>query len=66
MSDAYALQIQVESPTIQDGLRIDHPDLRAYTKTAILKGWNNERVCKVIGVPQEFVDKVRHSIKKNK
>lgn len=64
--EAFAFQVQTDSPTIQDGLRVDHPDLKAYIRNGIKLGWGNERICKVIGVPPELVSKVRSQIEKEK
>jgi hypothetical protein len=63
---AFAFQVQTESPTIQDGLRVDHPDLKAYIRNGIKLGWGNERLCKVIGAPPELVSKVRSQYEKEK
>lgn len=64
--EAFALQVQVESPTMTDGLRVDHPDLKEYIKNGIRLGWGNERICKVVGAPPELVSKIRSAIDKEK
>lgn len=64
--EAFALQVQVESPTMTDGLRVDHPDLKEYIKNGIRLGWGNERICKVVGAPPELVSKVRSAMEKEK
>jgi hypothetical protein len=66
MADHFANQIAVESPTIQDGLRVDHPDLKAYIVNGVKLGWGNERICKVIGAPPELVSKIRSHYEKEK
>ena len=64
--DAYALQVQVDSPTIQDGLRADHPRLAEYIRNGIRMGWGNERIVKVTGAPPELVSKERSKLDKEK
>lgn len=64
--DAYALQVQVESPTIQDGLRADHPRLAEYIRNGIRKGWGNEQIVRVTGAPPELVSRERSKIEKEK
>lgn len=56
---AFANQVSVESPTIQDGLRVDHPRLLEYIKNGLKLGWGNEHIVKVTGAPQETVSKCR-------
>lgn len=63
---AFANQVSVESPTIQDGLRVDHPRLLEYIKNGVKMGWGNERIVKVTGAPQETVSKIRSQVKKEK
>lgn len=64
--DAYAMQVQVEKPTIQDGLRADHPRLAHYIQNGIKMGWGNEHIVKVTGAPPELVSKERSKIEKEK
>lgn len=64
--DAYALQVQVESPTIQDGLRADHPRLAEYIRNGIRKGWGNEQIVRVTGAPPELVSRERSKVEKEK
>ena len=56
---AFANQVSVESPTITDGLRVDHPRLLEYIKNGVKLGWNNEHIVKVTGAPQEVVSRMR-------
>ena len=63
---AFANQVSVESPTIQDGLRVDHPRLLEYIKNGLKLGWGNEHIVKVTGAPQETVSKVRSQFEKEK
>ena len=65
MSD-YALQVQVESPTIQDGLRADHPRLAHYIQNGLKLGWGNEQIIKVTGAPPELVSRERRQLEKAK
>ena len=64
--DAYALQVQVESPTIQDGLRADHPRLVHYIRNGLKMGWGNEQIVKVTGAPPELVSRERSKMDKEK
>lgn len=64
--EAFALQVQVDSPTMTDGLRVDHPDLKEYIKNGIKMGWGNERICQVVGAPPEIVSKIRSQVEKEK
>ena len=63
---AFANQVAVESPTIQDGLRVDHPRLLEYIKNGVKLGWGNEHIVKVTGAPQETVSRVRSQFEKEK
>lgn len=63
---AFAHQVAVESPTIQDGLRVDHPRLLEYIKNGLKLGWGNEHIIKVTGAPQEVVTKMRAKAEKEK
>lgn len=63
---AFANQVAVESPTIQDGLRVDHPRLKEYALNMVRQGKKNEDIIKVTGLPQEVVDKYRHQFEKEK
>jgi hypothetical protein len=64
MKSAFANQVSVESPTMTDGLRVDHPRLKEYILNGIKLGWGNEHICKVVGAPPELVSKVRHQYNK--
>jgi hypothetical protein len=66
MNDAFANQVAVESPTIQDGLRADHPRLRDYAMIAFAKGHGNEHVVRITGLPIELVTKYRHQFQKER
>lgn len=65
-TEPFALQVQVESPTITDGLRVDHPRLKEYILNGIKLGWGNEHICRVTGAPPELVSKVRSTAEKEK
>lgn len=65
-NDAFAMQVQVDSPTMTDGLRVDHPDLKEYIKNGIKLGWGNEHICKVVGAPPELVTKIRSQVEREK
>ena len=56
----------VEPVENEQGLRMNHPDLKTYVQNGIRLGWGNERICKVIGVPPIFVDKIRSKLNKKK
>lgn len=64
--EAFALQVQTESPTMTDGLRVDHPAMKEYIQGCVRNGLGNERICQLSGAPQEVVDKIRHAIMKEK
>lgn len=64
--EAHALDVQVESPTITDGLRADHPRLTEYIRNGVRMGWGNEHIVKVTGAPPELVSKERSKIEKEK
>lgn len=64
--EAHALEVQVESPTIQDGLRADHPRLAEYIRNGIRKGWGNAMIVKITGAPPELVSRERSKIEKEK
>jgi hypothetical protein len=65
-NEAFALQVEVESPTLDQGLRVDHPDIKEYIINGIKMGWGNERICKVVGVPGDIVSKVRSNFEKER
>jgi hypothetical protein len=48
------------------GVRVDHPRILEGVRNLLKQGYNNEHICKVIGVPQEVVDKERARLKKLK
>jgi hypothetical protein len=56
-------QTQAEPPTFH-GVRVDNPTILTYIRNGIKQGWNNEQICKVVGCPQEIVDKERAKLKK--
>lgn len=66
MADAFALQVEVESPTMTDGLRVDHPRLKEYILNGVKLGWGNEHIAKVTGAPSELISKVRSAFEKEK
>ena len=47
-----------------NGVRVDHPTLLTYIRNAIKKGYNNQQICKIVGLPHEIVEKERVKIKK--
>lgn len=57
-------QVQVMGAQDFQGLRLDHPDLTEYVKNGIRHGWGNEHLCKVVGVPPSFVDRIREKMRK--
>lgn len=66
MSEAYALQVQVSEPTIQDGLRANHPRLAEYIRNGIKLGWGNEHIARVTGAPAELISRERSKLQKEK
>ena len=65
MKPAYAREVCVESPTNADGLRWNHPSLLKGVDTLITKGYGNEHICRIIGVPGAIVDTRRSQMKKS-
>jgi len=54
----------VEPVEFEQGLRTNHPDLKVFTENFIKMGMGNEEICKRVGVPGSFVDKIRSSMRK--
>ncbi len=63
---AFAQQVSVDSPTMPEGLRVDHPRLLEYIKNGIKLGWGNEQIIRVTGAPQEVVSRMRAGAEKEK
>jgi hypothetical protein len=55
----------VEPVEFEQGLRVNHPDLEVFTRNFIKMGLGNEEICKRVGVPGSYVDKVRGSMRKD-
>jgi hypothetical protein len=73
MKPAYANQVSVESPTMTDGLRVDHPRLKEYILNGVKMGWRNEKIVNMVNSDKKYldatisiVDKVRHQYEKEK
>lgn len=66
MKPAYAQQVSVESPTMDQGLRVDHPRLLEYIRNGIKLGWGLEHLVKVTGAPPAVIEKVRSQHEKEK
>jgi hypothetical protein len=64
MSPSFAREVAVETPTMDDGLRVDHPRLLEGIDTLLKKGYSNEHICRIIGVPGSVVDTRRSKMKK--
>lgn len=48
---------------VYDGVRVDDRRIQSSIENLINQGYGNDHICKVIGMPQEVVDKVRHRLK---
>jgi len=48
------------------GVRVNHPTIVTYIRNGIKQGWGNEQICKVVGCPQEIVEKERRKLKEQK
>ena len=52
------------SAATHDGVSVDHPQVIATIRNGITMGWNNETICRVVGMPPSVVDKQRALMKK--
>ncbi len=55
--------VSAEPPEFR-GVRVTHPTILTYIRNGITQGWNNERICTVVGVPAEVVERERTKMKK--
>lgn len=58
-------QTSAEPPTFH-GVRVDHPSIVSSIRNLIKQGYDNGHICRVIGQPQEVVDKQRRILKEGK
>ena len=49
-----------------NGVDMDNPVVAEYTKNAIKQHWDNEKICRVIGVPQEVVDHYKKEVERER
>lgn len=56
-------QHQSSAPTY-DGVHVDTPVVVDAIRNGITRGWNNETICRVVGMPPAVVDKQRALMKK--
>ena len=65
MSEQSAIGQRVEcAPQDYKGLRVTHPDIVAAIRNMIRAGRTNEDIIRVVGMPQEVVNRLRHEKKK--
>lgn len=58
------MNVTVEGAPTYQGLRVDHPRLLEGCRGLIKQGYSNEHIIRIIGVPQEVVDRERAKMKK--
>lgn len=51
---------------VYDGVRVDDRRIVDGIETLITKGYGNQEICRIIGMPPEVVDKVRHRMERAK
>lgn len=66
MSEAFAKEVEVESPTMQDNMRVDHPVLLEYMQNGFKLGYSNEHICRITGLPASVVSAGRSKYSKKK
>jgi hypothetical protein len=57
---------QPSSAATFNGVSVDDPTIVATIRNGIKMGWNNETICRVVGMPQEVVDKQRALVRNMK
>lgn len=55
--------VVVEGPHEFKGVRVDHPSIINGIRNLIAKGYGQEQICKLIGMPGEVVDRERRRLK---
>ncbi len=55
--------VVVEGPHEFNGVRVDHPSIVTSIRNLIAKGYGQEQICKLIGMPGEVVDRERRKVK---
>jgi hypothetical protein len=51
-------------PATFHGVSVKNETILASIRNAIKMGWGNEQICKVIGMPQEVIERERTKLKK--
>lgn len=59
-------EVEVKGAAEYDGLRVDHPRMIEYAKNFIMQGRSNEDICRIVGLPQSVVDRLRSEVKREK
>jgi hypothetical protein len=49
-----------------NGVSVEDPTVVSTIRNGIKMGWNNETICRVVGMPQEVVDKQRALVRNMK
>lgn len=58
------MHVTVEGPASYNGVSVEHPSIQSSIRNLIKQGRTNEDICRIIGMPQEVVDRVRTRLKK--
>jgi hypothetical protein len=66
MSVNYAREIEVESHSHFDSVRVDDPTLKAYVMNVFKAGRSNEHAVRITGLPVSVVSKYRNEFDKEK
>lgn len=62
----YSREVDVEGPATYQDVSVEHPDIVSGIENLVKQGRNNEYICRVIGMPPEVVDRVRHRLRQHK
>jgi hypothetical protein len=60
------LREKESSAALYNGVPVDNPLIVETIRNGIKLGWNNETICRVVGMPQEVVDKQRALVRNMK
>ena len=59
-------QVDVKGAEAYNGLRVDHPGLLEATQNLLKKGYGNEHIMRIVGVPPAVIERERERLKKLK
>ena len=57
-------QVDVKGAEAYNGLRVDHPGLLEATQNLLKKGYGNEHIVRIVGVPPAVIERERERLKK--